>query len=302
MVKAALVWDDRLLRYDFGPNHPLRSERCRMGVEELEKIDGIDLIEPRYATEEELKLVHTEDYIEAVKMGRAGDIDTPIDPGIYDPARLSVGATLRAIELVMKEGYRLAVNICGGWHHAFEDRARGFCIFNDVAIGARYAQKLGARKVFVVDWDVHHGDGTQRIFLEDDSVFTLSIHQHPSTQYPYTSGYESENTKTNLNIPIRPGTSESEILKMTIPTMITRIRAFLPDILLVQMGVDGHRDDPMSGIEMSEKFYDSASKTLGRCAKNLKIPVVLLGGGGFNFPRTAQLWRMIVENFMEHMG
>lgn len=299
-MKSAVVWSDDLLSYDFGRGHPLRSERCKMGVEELSKIDSLDFVEPRYATEDEIALVHTREYIEMVRSGKAGDLDTPVSRKLFDPARLSVGATLKAVEL-LKEDYRLSVNLCGGWHHAFENKARGFCIFNDVAIGAKYAQRLGFKKVFIIDWDVHHGDGTQRIFKGDKSVFTMSIHQHPATQYPYVSGYESENDETNLNVPLMPSESEQEIMKRVLPLIPQFVKPFKPDIMIVQMGVDGHRDDPMSSLDLSDRFYDSISKIVARCAKNNDFPVVLLGGGGFNFPKTAKLWRTIVENFMEEM-
>ena len=300
MVKAALIWSDELLSYDFGSGHPMRSVRCKMGAEEISKIPSIDIVKPRYATEEELSLVHTPDYINRVKSGKAGSLDTPVTKYIYDPARLSVGATLKAVEL-FEEGYRLAVNVCGGWHHAFENEARGFCIFNDIAVGTRFAQNRGFKKVFIIDWDVHHGDGTQRIFKGDNTVFTMSIHQHPSTQYPYVSGYESENDETNLNVPILPSESEQEVMKKVLPLIPRYVKPFKPDIMFVQMGVDGHREDPMSSLDLSERFYDSISRIVARCAKNNGFPVVLLGGGGFNFPKTARLWRMIVENFIEEM-
>ncbi len=299
-MKAALVWNDELLSYDFGEGHPLRSERCKWGVEEISKIEGLDVIPPRYASEDEIALVHTNEYIEMVRKGLAGDLDTPVSPSLFNPARLSVGATLKGIDL-LREGYSLAINVCGGWHHAFENKARGFCIFNDVAIGAKYAQKKGFPKIFIIDWDVHHGDGTQRIFKKDNSVFTMSIHQHPSTQYPYFSGYERENDPTNLNVPILPSEDEQEIMKKVLPLIPRFVEPFKPNLMIVQMGVDGYKGDPMSGIDLSERFYDAVSKTVSRCAKNNDFPVILLGGGGFNFPKTAQLWALIVENFMMEM-
>ena len=298
---TALVWGDELLKYDFGSYHPLRSERCKLGVEEIlssEKSALIDVVEPRYATEDELELFHTRKYIESVRKGTAGDIDTPVSPDLYEPAKLSVGATLTAVDEIV-EGYDIGVNICGGWHHAFEDRARGFCIFNDVVIGARYAQKKGFKKVMIIDWDVHHGDGTQRAFYNDESVFTISIHQHPSTIYPYRTGYESENNEYNMNIPITPGEDEQEVLKRVLSEIPLKIRSFKPALMIIQMGVDGHRDDPMSSLNLTDRFYESVAQIAARCSKNNNFPVVLLGGGGFNFPKTAQLWRKMVEIFTE---
>ena len=299
-MKVALVWSDDLMEYDFGPGHPLRSERCRLGFEELRSKLELDVVEPRYASEEELALFHTPDYIESVRRGIAGDLDTPVDSRLYDPARLSVGATLTAVDAVL-DGYDMAINLCGGWHHAFESRARGFCVFNDIAVGALYALKKGLKKVMVIDWDVHHGDGTQRAFIRDDRVFTISIHQHPSTQYPYVSGYESENTETNLNIPLLPGETEQEILKKVLPILPVKIRSFKPELVFVQMGVDGHKEDPMSSLDISDRFYTSLSKTIARCSVNNSFKLVFLGGGGFNFPKTAQLWREIVERAIEEI-
>ncbi|GAB6188395.1 acetoin utilization protein AcuC [Marinitoga arctica] len=293
-----IVWSDKLLEYDFGEGHPLRSKRCKLGIEKLFKSNiEYTLISPRYAEENELALFHTIEYINQVKNNIGGSSETPIR-NMYNPARLSVGATLSAIESIT-ENEKIAVNLCGGWHHTFEDKARGFCIFNDVVIGAKYAQKLGYEKIMIIDWDVHHGDGTQRAFLEDNSVYTISIHQHPETQYPYISGYERENTITNLNIPIFPGTSEQEILTKVLSTIPNEIRMFKPDMLIIQMGVDGYKLDPMSSIDLSERFYKSLSIVLSRCSKKNRFPVVLLGGGGFYFPKTAEIWELIIRTFEE---
>ena len=293
-----IIWSDELMSYDFGENHPMRNIRCKKGVEELSKLD-CNIIEPRYATEEKIALFHTKDYIESIKNNNGGSIETPTK-NMYNPARLSVGATLTAIDSITNEE-RIAANICGGWHHAFEDKARGFCIFNDVVIGAKYAQINGYNKVMIIDWDVHHGDGTQRAFFNDNSVYAISIHQDPRTQYPYISGFESENKLNNLNIPISPKLSEHEIMTKVLSTIPNEIREFKPNILIIQMGVDGYKHDLMSSIDLTERFYKSMSVVLSRCAKKNRFPVILLGGGGFYFPKTAELWRLIVETFDENM-
>lgn len=293
-----IIWSDELMSYDFGENHPMRSIRCKKGVEELSKLE-CKIIEPRYASEEEIALFHTKDYIKSIKNNKGGNVETPTK-NIYNPARLSVGATLTAIDSI-SENNRISVNLCGGWHHAFEDEARGFCIFNDVVISARYAKEKGYKKIMIIDWDVHHGDGTQRAFLNDDSVYTVSIHQDPATQYPYFTGYISENTKTNLNIPIVPEETEQEIMTKVLSALPNEIRFFKPEMLIIQMGVDGYKYDPMSSIDLSERFYEAISVVLSRCAKKNRFPVVLLGGGGFNFPKTAELWRIIVETFEKNI-
>lgn len=293
-----IIWSDELMSYDFGENHPMRSIRCKKGVEELSKLE-CKIIEPRYASEEEIALFHTKDYIKSIKNNKGGNVETPTK-NMYNPARLSVGATLTAIDSI-SENNRISVNLCGGWHHAFEDEARGFCIFNDVVIGARYAKEKGYKKIMIIDWDVHHGDGTQRAFLNDDSVYTVSIHQDPATQYPYFTGYISENTKTNLNIPIAPEETEQEIMTKVLSALPNEIRFFKPEMLIIQMGVDGYKYDPMSSIDLSERFYEAISVVLSRCAKKNRFPVVLLGGGGFNFPKTAELWRIIVETFEKNI-
>ncbi|KLO24014.1 hypothetical protein X275_01035 [Marinitoga sp. 1197] len=295
-----IVWNDRLLEYDFGISHPLRSIRCKNGVEKLLKSKfEFKIVEPRYALEEEIALFHTKEYINSIKNNRGGSVETPIKDK-YFPALLSVGATLTAIESI-SENNKISVNLCGGWHHAFENEARGFCIFNDVVIGAKHAQNLGYKKIMIIDWDVHHGDGTQRAFLKDNTVYTISIHQHPETQYPYISGYERENTTTNLNIPIFPGMTEQDIMTKVLSQIPNEIRFFKPDMLLIQMGVDGYKYDPMSSIDLSERFYKSISTILSRCAKKNNFPVILLGGGGFYFPKTAELWKLIVEIFEKNI-
>ncbi len=296
-MKGTLVWSNELLSYDFGEGHPMRSVRCKLGAEELMKIPSIEVVSPRKATDEEILLFHTPEYLNLVKHGAPASMDTPTE-GLYEPALWSVGATLTAVDKAMEHG-GVAVNICGGWHHAERERGKGFCIFNDIGIGIEYARKqYGIDRVMVIDWDVHHGDGTWKGFKDDKDVFTISVHQHPSTQYPYTSGFEDENDERNINIPVKPGESEEEVIKKLVPLFPRIIPPFMPQLLIIQMGVDGHKDDPMSGINLTERFYHAVAPVLARCSRKRKFPVVLLGGGGFNFPKTAQLWRGIVEDFI----
>ncbi len=296
-MDTALVWGEELMAYDFGPGHPMRSHRCKAGAEEIMKIPGLKVIPPRMATEEEILLFHTPEYLQRVKRGLPASADTPT-AGLFEPALWSVGATLQATDYAIQSG-GAGVNVCGGWHHAERDRGKGFCIFNDIGVGVEYARhRHGIQRVMVIDWDVHAGDGTYLGFKDDPDVFTLSIHQHPKTQYPYVHGYPEENSETNLNIPILPGESEQDIIAKTIPLIPRIVPRFGPELMIIQMGVDGHREDPMSSIDMGERFYTSIASVLARCSRKQGFPVVLLGGGGFNFPKTAQLWRKIVEAFV----
>ena len=296
-MKGTLVWSDELLQYDFGPGHPMRSMRCKMGAEEIAKIPGIEVVTPRKATDEEILLFHTPEYLELVKYSAMASLDTPTE-GLYEPALWSVGATLTAIDSAFGHG-GVSVNICGGWHHAEPARGKGFCIFNDIGVGVGYARKVyGISRVMVIDWDVHHGDGTWLGFKDDHDVFTISIHQDPKTQYPYTSGFTLENDERNINIPIAPEDSEEDVIRQLVPLFPKVIPMFAPEILIIQMGVDGHMEDPMSGIQLTDRFYHAIAPVLARCSRKRRFPVVLLGGGGFNFPKTAKLWRGIVEDFV----
>ncbi len=295
-----IAYHEKLSLLDFGPGHPMRGDRYIKALERFKQL-GLDFETFSFpmASEEELLLFHTPSYLEEVKqISSRGwpDIspDTPGFRGIYEAAAWSVGATLEAVRVAMKEG--IAANLAGGWHHAFPDRGRGFCVFSDTGVAASYLKREGA-KVLILDYDAHHGDGIQLVFGEDSQVITLSIHQDPSTLYPYSTGFVRETHSTNINIPLPPGAGDRAFvlaIEEIVPALVEREK---PDFLIVEMGVDGHCACYLSQLSISYEGYRKAASILRQLKQDFGFKMVLVGGGGFNFPYYADAWAVQLAEF-----
>jgi acetoin utilization protein AcuC len=211
---------------------------------------------------------------------------------------------LTAADTLLNGKFDIAGNVCGGWHHAFEDTARGFCIFNDIAVTAHYLFKKGVKRILILDYDAHHGDGTQRAFYRDSRVLTISIHEDPETLYPYRTGFARERgldtgTGFNYNCPMPPYATDDLWLKpfdMFLPTVVD---AFDPDFILLQMGVDGHCDCVISHLRYSLVGYQKASRFLADWVRQHRKKLLFLGGGGFVHPMLGLAWGVQLAAFAE---
>jgi acetoin utilization deacetylase AcuC-like enzyme len=276
-------------RHDSGAGHPERKARLHAaldGIAEAGLTDAVSRLEPRRATQEELSLVHPVSYLEALRAfceagGGALDPDTVATPGSWDTALLAAGATLAAVDgLSAGEGEVAFVCERPPGHHALADEAMGFCLVNNVAVAAAHLAERGER-VLVVDWDVHHGNGTQAIFWDDPRVLYVSTHQWPL--YP-GSGRASETGGENapgltVNVPLPAGATGDVMLSAFDELVAPVAERFSPTWVLVSAGFDAHRADPLAGLSLTAgDFADLTGRVMGLFDTSGRTVFVLEGG------------------------
>ena len=260
--KTGFAYHPDYLNHDTGPGHPERPDRLRASLAALQQRDvweQLHHIEPTPASVEQIAYAHNPAYSEHIRLHCEREIpltyDTTVCHESFDIALLSTGGVLRAADAVATGVVQNAfAMVRPPGHHATPGQSMGFCLFNNIAVTARYLQREhGIGKVAIVDWDVHHGNGTQDIFYEDESVFFFSIHQSPL--YPGTgSSRERGSGKahgTTLNAPMPPGSGDNEYTKVFTDTLIPALQAFVPEFLLISAGFDAHYLDPLAGTEVT---------------------------------------------------
>jgi len=311
MKKTGFVYDERYLLHLTGDYHPESPDRLRAiytGLSDSGLLDKMTVIPGEKANQRWIEEVHDIRYImkfEETCIAGLPEFDHP-DNGIcresYDIALLAVGGVLKAIDEVMSGN--LDVAFCAvrpPGHHAEVDKPMGFCYFNNIAIGARYLQRqYGIERVGIIDFDVHHGNGTQHIFDKDSSVFYYSVHEHPSFAYPGT-GREfeagvAEGEGFTLNSPVLPGKGDDEYRKKIFEEMIPAFEVFQPEVILLSAGFDAHRADLMSGTNLSTEGYDFITEAIvdlvNRFAKGRVISIL---EGGYNL----QILPVLVGNHIK---
>lgn len=272
----SVIYSERFKEHETG-RHPENAHRMDAIVNALKKSlppEAVAWKEPRLATEEELAWVHEKTLIQTIedlaeKGGGAVDPDTMVSPASFEIARLSAGAGLVGIDAIFRqETRRVFVVSRPPGHHAMPSVAMGFCLFNNIAIAARYAQKQhGIERILILDWDVHHGNGTQAVFYEDPTVYFISTHQHPlypGTGFPHETG-EGAGKGFTRNLPFPPYTDPDTILQAVQETLDEVVPSFKPELFLISAGFDGHREDPLGNWRLEEKHY---SKLTGLVRKH----------------------------------
>jgi acetoin utilization protein AcuC len=306
----ALVWDERLTGYDFGPGHPLAPVRVELTMALARELGvlsapSVSMLAAAPARPEELELVHDPAYIEAVRQagqdGRPngrfglGTPDNPVFAGMHEASSLVAGATVAAARAVWEGEAPHAANIAGGLHHAMRRSASGFCIYNDPAIAIRWLLEAGAERIGYVDIDVHHGDGVQAAFYDDPRVLTISLHEHPMTLFPGTGLASEIGTGEGrgyaVNVPLPAGTGDAGWLRAFDAVVPPLLRAFRPQVLVSQHGCDSHRLDPLAHLELSVDGQRRAHQMIHELAHETAGGKWLVtGGGGYELvqvvPRT----------------
>jgi acetoin utilization deacetylase AcuC-like enzyme len=305
MKKVGFIYDEVFLRHAPPVWHPDSPDRLT-GIIDTLKASGLWSrlipISPRKATEAELARVHTRDYIEKIRAFGTGELDpdTYLSEGTLDAALHAAGAVIEAIEQCKQGGFERAFcAVRPPGHHAEADQGMGFCVFNNAAIGARYARATGFGRVFIIDFDAHHGNGTQHIFEEDDSVFYFSTHQHP--YYPDT-GKDMERGRGRglgftYNVPIPAGSGNREYLTVYQDILPGLVRGFKPDLVLVSAGYDIHVNDPHANIRVShEGIHCIVQSILQSCAS---CPAVFVLEGGYDLPSLCASVKITLEEMLK---
>ena len=292
--KTGIVYDERYLNHKTG-NHPESPERLAAIYEYLkdkEIFKKLKKIKPYPSPVKVVEYIHNINYIKSVKQlsemgGGMLDMDTVLSRETYDIALLAVGGVLAAIDAVMDRVVKNAFCLIRPpGHHALPDRGMGFCIFNNIAIGARYLQnKYNIERVAIIDWDVHHGNGTQDAFYRDPSVFYFSLHQFP--HYPGTGDIKedglNEGKGYTMNAPLRPGAEFAAYKEILENHFLPAIIKFSADFILISSGFDAHRDDPLSAVNLQTEDYHHITKLVVSCAEETcKGRIVSVLEGGYN--------------------
>jgi acetoin utilization deacetylase AcuC-like enzyme len=307
MLKTALVSDRRYLKHFAGRSHPERPQRAEAMIEMAGHLRraGILALSPREATPEELALCHDPAYIAAVERTASVarydfDPDTHTSPDSYKTAVLAAGGVLTAVEAVMDgaadNGFAI---VRPPGHHALAGRAMGFCLFNNVAIAARYlVERRGLKRVAVVDWDVHHGNGIQDIFYGSAAVLYFSTHQFPF--YPGTGALDEvgvgEGAGFTVNAPMPAAFGDDEYLRMFDAVLAPTLRQYRPEFILVSSGFDAHFRDPLGGMRVTESGFAAMARRVKRLAAECcKGRVVAALEGGYDLQALTDSGRMVIE-------
>ena len=301
MGKTGLVYDPRYLDHDMGAGHPESPNRLRAIMQQLGQSGTaarLTKIEPREAEDEWITQIHTPSYLAMLKShaptnGRVSlDPDTSMSPGSLTAAYLAAGGALAAVDAIMSrqvDHVFCAVRPPG--HHAEAERAMGFCLFNNVAIATRYVQKKhGLKRVLIVDWDVHHGNGTQHSFEDDPSVLFFSTHQYP--HYPGT-GRMTERGKGagegfTINVPMEAGEGDEAYCAVFQKSLVPEADNFKPDFVVISAGFDAHKDDPLASMGLTEEGYAVLTDIVADIAKRHAGGRILSSlEGGYNLTALA---------------
>ena len=307
-MKTGLVTSDSYQNHNTGEGHPEKIDRVTAVIDNFKKIDNKELIwkKPTKFDQSFLINTHSSEYIELVsksfpKNGLAFlDGDTVVSPGSKEATKDAVGSIITAIDGVQQKEFKnafCAVRPPG--HHAEKDKAMGFCIYNNVAVGANYLiEKYKYNKIAIIDFDVHHGNGTQDIFYNNEKVLYISTHQYP--YYP-GSGSDKETGKFNniLNIPLEAGTTAEQFLN-AYENVLKKLKEFKPEFLLFSAGFDAHIDDPLAQLRLSsEDFYHLTKRTLEVSKSMFNGNVVSILEGGYDLKALQDSTKRHVDALIE---
>jgi acetoin utilization deacetylase AcuC-like enzyme len=316
-MKTGFVFHDKYLAHDTGKGHPEKPDRLNAIRTRLQKNDVWQKLHHLLidsAPVEFVNKVHTFDHLKLVKerclaatkggYSAVDQGDTVVCKNSYDVALLAAGGLISAVDAVM--GGLLKNVFCAirpPGHHAESSTPMGFCLFNNAAIAVRYAQeKFGLKRVAIIDWDVHHGNGTQQIFYSDPSVFFISLHQYPF--YPGTGARSEDGDGNgrglNLNCPMRAGSGEKEYIEAFQREIIPKLDGYMPELIFISAGFDAHKDDPLANINLTENSFALMTEIVSEIAeKYSQGRIISVLEGGYNLDSLSKSVEKHIEVLMK---
>ncbi|MGD9899747.1 MAG: histone deacetylase [Calditrichaceae bacterium] len=315
MSRLAYLYDPIFLNHQPGIYHPERPERLsgmHSYLQNKNMFSKVDILAPQQAPLEYIELVHDRQYIDTILKFRGSERqvldsgDTVLSKDSVDAALTAAGSAVMAVDLIFDSGKydKVFCAVRPPGHHAEHNQAMGFCIFNNVAIAAKYAQKKEyVKNILIIDWDVHHGNGTQNSFYEDDTVFYFSIHQHPhfpGTGHAFETG-EGNGKGFNLNIPLPGGQNDDEYLKIFEDGLKEVEGRFSPELILISAGFDAHYSDPLAGMRLTaDGFYKLTEMTARFAEKYCQGHIISFLEGGYNSDGLGQSVFRHLECLLKH--
>ncbi|MDO5700251.1 MAG: acetoin utilization protein AcuC [Bowdeniella nasicola] len=328
--RVDLIWSPEFVEYDFAPGHPMDPARLSLthALVEAMGLTAAPHVRVRpapLATDDELRVVHTEEYVAAVRAASSGaapegaarfgigDADCPAFVGMHTASARLTGGTLAACRAVASGEARRAVNFAGGMHHAMPAKAAGFCVYNDAAVAAADLLARGVEPICIIDIDAHHGDGVERMFRDEPRVTTISLHQHPDTLFPHT-GYPQDSGGTGarghaINLCLPPESGDGDALRALEAVVEPVLMELQPALVITQHGCDGHQRDPLTNLGWSIEGMRAAAQLLRDLISTHAAEGrwVALGGGGYAIcdvvPRAwAHLVAVVAEQDLDPQG
>ncbi len=314
---ATLLFHDRYLDYDFGPNHPFSPVRQEMTIDLLDALGHpIDPVEPPIASREDVRRIHSERFVEKVEAASEGTPpsqarsyglntgDVPVFENMDAASRGLVGGTLHGARLIAEDDATRVLQLGGGLHHAQSERASGFCVYNDLSVAIDALRERDLR-VGYVDVDVHHGDGVQVLHYEDPGVLTVSLHETGRALFPGTGSVEEigegAGKGTALNVPLAPHTETESYLDAFERVVPYALQRFQPDVIVAQCGADAHFNDPLADLLLTSQAYESIFRRLLALADDHAGGRLLCTlGGGYRLDAVSRIWTLLALLLQDH--
>ncbi len=296
-LKVGITYHEKFGQYDLGADHPFRGDRfanvMRLFEEQgLLRLPGVIVLKPKLVAKRDLLRVHDEDYVDKIfrlaEVSKPYDIETPVSPQILEAARLLIGGAIECGKAIYEGNVNRAVALGCGYHHAGRNYGGGFCLFNDIAVLVEYLrEKYELKRVLIVDYDVHFGNGTSDIYYSDPDVLYISLHQDPRTIYPGTGFVEQIGEGAgkgyNVNVPLPPGTGDQTYLQALKEMFVPLAEEFKPEIILGNGGSDPHFADMLGSLGLTVNGFFKLSLTIVKVAERVcGGKLVLMPGSGYN--------------------